>query len=158
MAVGSILLAVLALISMGIGVLTTPIPVVGAVFSFGAPALALLGIILGGKAMSRAKQRGAVDGTAQAGVIVSALAMVPALLTAMTCGVCNAMCADGKFETQRSFNMRIGQPLQDRDASTGTATGTDDGAPPPPPAPSPPAAPGAPPPAFPPPPIDPHRP
>src|SRR3954465_8186277 len=80
MAVGSILLAVLALISMGIGVLTTPIPVVGAVLSFGAPALALLGIVLGGKAMSRAKQRGAVDGTAQAGVIVSALAMVPALL------------------------------------------------------------------------------
>ena len=161
MAAGSIALAVLSFVSMVAGVLTTPIPGVGAAFSFGAVALAIAGIVLGGKAMSRAKQRGGANGAGQAGVIVSALALAPALLTAMTCGLCNAFCSDGRIQTQRSFNVHFGQPVPGPPGDAGT--GTDDaqqGAPPPHEAKpeAPPRAKDAPPPAFPPPPIDPKSP
>jgi hypothetical protein len=160
MAAGSIALSVLSFACMVAGVLTTPIPGVGAAFSFGAVALAVGGVVMGGKAMSRAKQQGAGAGVAQAGVILSALALAPALMTAMTCGVCNAFCANGRLETQRSFNVHFGQPLPEPPGDGGT--GTDDaqrGAPSPHEAP--PSAPpdkDAPPPVFPPPPIAPKAP
>jgi hypothetical protein len=155
----SILLGVLALVSTGLGVLTTPLPVIGAVFSFGAPALAIAGVITGGVAMSRAKREGKPTDAATAGVVVSGLAFIPALLTALTCGVCNALCSAGEVQTHRSFDYRIG--VQAPDGGVGLP-------PPPPLAPLPdppggpsqpapsepaPAQPGAPPPAFPPPPL-----
>lgn len=167
MAVGSIIVAALSLLCIGLAVLFTPVPVVGAVFAFGAPALAIAGLIMGGTSISRARRAGQGSDLALAGVIFSALCLVPALLTALTCGVCNALCSTGRIETHRDFRFGVQR-------GSGLPADSDAGpphAPAPPPFP-PPAAPGepesdpadepaqapgdsdrAPPPAFPPPPI-----
>jgi hypothetical protein len=94
-AFGALLLAFGAFVCTVFGVLLTPVPVVGAVFAFGAPVLAIAGIVVGGKAVTASKQRGGGERLALAGVIVSAIALVPALITALTCGTCNALCATG---------------------------------------------------------------
>lgn len=91
MPVASVLLSFVAFASMGLGLLLTPVPVWGAVFSFGAPTLALIGIVLGGLAMSAANKAGRPSGFALAGVIMNVLAFMPAVLVALTCGVCNAV-------------------------------------------------------------------
>jgi hypothetical protein len=96
---GALLLAVAAFLCTGLGVLLTPIPGVGAAFAFGAPVLAVIGIVLGGRAVTANKQRGETGGVAQAAVITSALAFVPAMITALTCGACNALCATGQIKT-----------------------------------------------------------
>jgi hypothetical protein len=150
MAVVSLLLAAFSLLFIPLGVVLSPIPIVGSVFAFGAAALSLGGIITGGVAMSRAKRAAQPTGIAQTGVILSALSLVPALLTALTCGVCNALVSSGGIETHRGFDVRLQQ---------GLPLGAPDGgpvapsAPEPPPTPAAPSQPGAPPPAFPPPPI-----
>jgi hypothetical protein len=136
MAVWALVLAVAALVSMGLGVLTTPIPLLGALFSFGAPALALAGVIVGGRALSQARRQDEPTTLANAGVIASALAFVPALLTALTCGVCNALCSGGEIQTRRDFQFQVG-PGGLLQADAGTAQ------PPLPPLPPPPAAPDA---------------
>jgi len=129
MAALSIVLGVLSLACVALGVLFTPVPLMGAAFSFGAPALAIAGIVVGGIAMSRAKRSVALaapqglpnagpsapaqapnpgsSGVALTGVIVSALALLPALLTALTCGVCNAVFSTGQFQTQRNFQFNL---------------------------------------------------
>jgi hypothetical protein len=165
MAVGSIVLAALSLASIGLGVLATPVPVLGAIFSFAAPALALAGIIAGGIAMSRARRENQPRDLALAGVIASALCFVPALITALTCGVCNALCSAGPVEIRRDFHFGV-QPGATRPPGADAGRGGS-GRPAPALAPLPragspePAAgsgarPDAPPPAFPPPPI--HKP
>jgi hypothetical protein len=154
MAAGSLVLALVSFVCIVFGVLLSAVPGLGAVFAFGAPALAIAGIVLGGKAMSRPKQQGAVSGVGQAGVIASTIALVPALITAMTCGVCSAFCADGGFQTQRRFNVQFGTPQQQQHPGSGAAgSGAAQ-----PQRPDTPADPGAPPPAFPPPPIAPKTP
>jgi len=114
MAWGALSLAIVSFLFIGLGVLFTPVPGVGALFSFSAPLLALAGIILGGRAVSKSKAAapagaGAVvmpgggegSGLALAAVIASALAFVPAMITALTCGACNALCATGSFQTHQ---------------------------------------------------------
>jgi hypothetical protein len=151
----SILLGVLSLACVALGVLATPIPVLGALFSFAAPLLAIAGIIVGGLAMSRSQQAGppvtpgapapaaAPRRVGLPGVIVSAVALLPALLTAMTCGVCNAFFSTGQIQTRRDFKFDIQPglppPLQPRDTPDAGRE---------------PGEPGAPPPVFPPPPLD----
>jgi hypothetical protein len=110
MAVGSIVLAALSFVSIGLGVLATPVPVIGAIFAFGAPTLALAGVITGGIAMSRARRAGESRDLALAGVVACALLFVPALITALTCGVCNALCSTGRIETRRDFRFGV-QPV-----------------------------------------------
>ncbi len=154
MSVLSIVLAALSLLCIPLGVVLAPVPVVGAVFAFGAAALALAGIITGGLAMSRGKRAGQATGVAQAGVISSALAFVPALLTALTCGVCNALFAGGHFEASRDFHVSVQQGLMPP-AADGGAPGGSGGARAAPDQPAAPRPPGAPPPAFPPPPLKP---
>jgi hypothetical protein len=146
MAVGSIVLAALSLLFIPLGVVLSPLPWVGGVFAFGAPALSLASVIVGGVAMSRGKRAGESTSTAFAGVVTGAVAFVPALVTALTCGVCNALFTAGKFEAHRDFHltMQQGAPLLPADAGVSPDQPS---APPPPP--------GAPPPAFPPPPIKP---
>jgi hypothetical protein len=166
MAVGSIVLAALSFVSIGLGVLATPVPVIGAIFAFGAPTLALAGVITGGMAMSRAKRAGESRDLALAGVVACALLFVPALITALTCGVCNALCSTGQFETRRDF--RFGVQPGNPPAPAAGAGHAGSGAPHAPAPPPPPArrdgAPGsgpdhdAPPPAFPAPPIRPPPP
>jgi hypothetical protein len=108
MALVSILLSVVALLCTAIGFFTTPIPVLGTVFSFGAAAIALLGVVLGGRAVSAAKRQGRTNDTARIGVISNALALVPALLVALTCGVCNALFSSGNVQVQRDFQFNGG--------------------------------------------------
>lgn len=95
---GALLLAVAAFLCTGLGVLFTPVPGVGAAFAFGAPVLAVIGVVLGGRAVTANKQRGETGGVAQAAVIASGLAFVPAMITALTCGACNALCATGQIK------------------------------------------------------------
>lgn len=90
MGIVSILLFAFAVLFLGIGLITIWLPVVGSLFAFGSPALALLGVILGGAAMSKAKRMGLESGTGLVGVILNTLVFFPSLLVAFTCGVCNA--------------------------------------------------------------------
>jgi hypothetical protein len=108
MALVSILLAVLAFVCTIIGFLTTPIPVVGVVFSFGAAAIALAGIMLGGKATSQAKSRALPTDAARIAVVLNVLAFVPALLVAFTCGVCNAIVSTGNVHVQKGVDFGFG--------------------------------------------------
>jgi hypothetical protein len=125
MAIGSILLAVLAFIATVVGFLLTPIPVLGAVVSFGAAALALGGIMLGGRAVSRAKRSGVPNDVARIAVVVNVLAFVPALLVALTCGVCNALVSTGNMQLQKNLNFKL-------DPGFGPGATRDAGAEPPP--------------------------
>lgn len=109
----SILLSGLAMVCAGIGVLTTPFPVLGLIFAFGAPALAVAGVMLGGSAMSKAKRAGQTNETAKIGVILNAIAFVPSLLVALTCGVCNALFSTGNVQVQR--DIRFGSPFGSAD-------------------------------------------
>jgi hypothetical protein len=106
-AVRSIVLAVASLLCIGAGILTTPIPVVGTLFSFGAPALALLGVILGGMDISRARKQGQSRDAALAGVILSALCFLPALATSLTCGVCNALWSSTPIQVRRDIRFDV---------------------------------------------------
>jgi len=101
----SILLSALAVVCAGVGVLTTPIPKLGLIFAFGAPALAVVGIMLGGSAMSRGKRSGQPSETGRLGAILSAIAFVPSLLVALTCGVCNAFFSSGNFKVHKDFRV-----------------------------------------------------
>jgi hypothetical protein len=109
MALVSILLSVVALLCTAVGFFTTPIPVVGTLFSFGAAATAIVGIVLGGRAITAAKQLGRPSDTGRIGVVLNALALVPALLVALTCGVCNALFSSGNVQLQRDFQFNVGQ-------------------------------------------------
>jgi hypothetical protein len=103
----SILLSALAVVCAGVGVLTTPIPKLGLVFAFGAPVLALAGIMLGGSAMSKAKKTGQTSETGRIGAILSALAFVPSVIVALTCGVCNAFFSTGNMQVQKDFHIGV---------------------------------------------------
>jgi ABC-type Na+ efflux pump permease subunit len=108
MALLSILLAVVAFGCTIIGFLTTPIPVVGLVFSFGAAAIALAGAMLGGRAISQAKQRALPTDAGRIAVVFNVLAFVPALLVAFTCGVCNAIVSSGNIQVQKRVDFGVG--------------------------------------------------
>lgn len=108
MALVSILLAVAAFICTLIGFLTTPIPVLGAAFSFGAAAVALGGIVLGGKSISAAKREGVPNDVGRIAVVLNVLAFIPALLVAVTCGVCNAIVSTGDVQAHRYLDFNIG--------------------------------------------------
>ena len=118
MALISILLSVVALLCTAVGFFTTPIPVVGTLFSFGAAAIAIAGVVVGGRAVTAAKQQGRSNDTARIGVVLSALALVPALLVALTCGLCNALFSSGNMQLQRDFQFNVGRgwPGADPDA------------------------------------------
>jgi hypothetical protein len=108
MALVSILLAVLAFVCTLLGFVTTPIPVLGLVFSFGAAAIALGGAMLAGRAISKAKRANLPTDAARIAVVLNVIAFVPALLVALTCGVCNAVVSTGNVRTQRSFDLNFG--------------------------------------------------
>lgn len=107
MALSSVLLSVLSAAFTLLGVFAVVLPFAGSVLSFGAPALAVLGVILGGVAISRAREAGEGGSSlGLAGVIMNALVFVPALLGALTCGVCNAL-VSGAAVQSGSPNMRF---------------------------------------------------
>jgi hypothetical protein len=91
MGVASVLVGVLALLMMFAGIFLAWRPGAGSLLSFGAPLVALVGAVLGGMAMSRAKQEGGSSGAGLAGLIVSIVAFLLGLVFALTCGLCNAL-------------------------------------------------------------------
>ncbi len=109
----SILLSALAVVCAGIGVLTTPLPKVGLIFAFGAPLLAIAGVMVGGSAMSKAKRTGQPSETGKIGAILSAIAFVPSVLVALTCGVCNAFFSTSDLQVQRNFRFGRDPFVQD---------------------------------------------
>ena len=91
MAIASVLLGILSFVAMVVGFFTTGVPIVGSIFSFGGPVLALAGIVTGGMAMSQSKRdTGETSGAAVAGLVVSIIGFVLSLIVALTCGLCNA--------------------------------------------------------------------
>ena len=90
MAIGSIIIGVVAFLFMVAGFFLSPVPYVGAVLSFGSPVLGLVGIVMAGVSMSRAKQTGESSGAATAGLVVNIIAFILGLAVALTCGLCNA--------------------------------------------------------------------
>lgn len=167
MGVGSIVLGIAAFLFMFGGFLTSVIPVVGTLLSFAAPLLAIAGIVTGGLGLSRAKRDGEPTGTPTAGLIVSIVALIPALLVAVTCGLCNACFTAGMMSPQQQNQQwwldggqsPFGPGLQ---PSPSSPLGPQQPGQPQPGQPQPgqqqpgagQGAPGAPPPAFPPPPLD----
>ena len=105
----ALLLAVACFVATGLGVVLAFVPVAGAVFAFGAPVLALLGVILGGLDLSRARREGKPRDTPLLGTVLSALGFFPALLTALTCGVCNALVSSGPIEVRRGMHFGVRQ-------------------------------------------------
>jgi len=148
--VRAVLLAAACFVSTGLGVLMTPVPVLGSVFAFGAPVLALVGVIVGGLDIARARREGKPRDAALVGTVLAGLGFFPALLTALSCGVCNALVSSGPIRLQRDLHLS-GSPTQAADAGA-TAPGLQ----PPPltlPGQPPAAGQGAPPPGLPPPPL-----
>lgn len=92
MGLGALLLGVFALICMFAGAVMFMVPFVGTMLSFLAPVIAIAGVVIGGVAVSRAKQMGESDGLAIAGLAINVVAFVPAMVVAMTCGLCNTIC------------------------------------------------------------------
>lgn len=90
MAIGSIIIGVIAFLFMVAGFFLSPVPYVGAVLSFGSPVLGIVGIVMAGVSMSRAKQTGETSGAATAGLVVNIVAFILGLAVALTCGLCNA--------------------------------------------------------------------
>ncbi len=101
MGVGSIIVGIAAFLFMFGGFLTSVIPFLGTLLSFGAPMLALAGIVMGGLALSRAKRDGEPTGAPTAGLILNIVALIPALVVALTCGLCNACISAGVMNPQQ---------------------------------------------------------
>jgi hypothetical protein len=90
MGIGAIVLGVFAFICMMGGAVLSLVPFLGTMLSFLAPVLALAGIVLGGVALSRAKQgSGESEGLAIGGLVTSIIAFIPSMIVALTCGLCN---------------------------------------------------------------------
>lgn len=151
----SIALGIGAFLMMFGGFVLSFIPFVGTILSFGAPVMALAGIVTGAVARSRASQIGEPDGAATAGLIVSVIAFIPALLVAVTCGLCNA-CMSAAVLDPNARRGRVWTTFPDggagwvrsRPQTLGPADAGREPA-----APVPPTDPTAPPPALPPPPL-----
>lgn len=152
MGVGSVVIGIAAFLFMFGGFIFSPVPFLGGFLAFGAPVLALAGCVMGGIGLSRAKRDGLPTGAPMAGLIINIVAFIPAVVIALTCGLCNACI------TEQSVSPR--DPGR-RGAVTFYDAGVLDRLPDPPldpgaaPAPivEPPLEPGAPPPAVPPPPL-----
>ena len=90
MGIGSIFAGIGAFILMIGGVLLALIPFVGVAMSLAAPVLAIVGIVLGGLGMSRAKRDGESGGAAVAGLTINIIAFLMGVFFALTCGLCGA--------------------------------------------------------------------
>lgn len=112
MAVASLLLSFAAGGLTVLGLAMTLVPVWGAVVAFAAPVSALAGLITGGLALSQAGREQRSKDFPVVAVVFNILALLPALLVAMTCGVCNAVGSSGPVELHRtgSFRVHMGFP------------------------------------------------
>ncbi|RLB56867.1 MAG: hypothetical protein DRJ42_02045 [Deltaproteobacteria bacterium] len=106
MGIASIILGVLCLLFMFGGFFLSFVPFLGTVLSFAAPLLGLAGVITGGIALSRAKAEGQPAGAATGGIIVSVVALIPSVLVALTCGLCNA-CMSANVADPNNNNFQV---------------------------------------------------
>ncbi len=117
MGLGSIILAIFAFLCMIAGVFFVWVPFLGTMLSFLSPVLAITGVVLGGVAMSRARQgMGESEGLATAGLVLNIVAFVPAMLIALTCGLCNTLCT-GMYLQPSTPSSRV---PWDRDGGAGS--------------------------------------
>ena len=107
MAIGSIIIGVIAFLFMVAGFFFSPVPYAGAVLSFGSPVLGIVGIVMAGVSMSRAKQTGESNGAATAGLVVNIVAFILGLAVALTCGLCNA-CMTSNMNNPRHGGQGLG--------------------------------------------------
>jgi hypothetical protein len=148
---------------MALGFFFSWVPVLGFVFAFGAPVVALAAVVFGGVALSQARKEEQESAAGLAGVILGVVTFVPALVVAMTCGACNAcmtagVLAPGGQGVKWQINPgQVTQPAAKKPAKKAGMTGAPDktAAPEAPAEPAKPPEPGSPPPAFPPPPFAP---
>lgn len=95
--IASISLGVTSLLFAAGGFIVTFIPVIGTflspLMSFGSPVIALAGIVTGGMALSRRDRAKESSGPMTAGVVLSVLGFLVGFVVAITCGVCNTLCA-----------------------------------------------------------------
>jgi hypothetical protein len=107
MGLGSVILGVFAFLCMFAGALLVWVPFLGTMLSFLSPILAIAGVILGGVAMSRAREgQGESEGLAIGGLILNVVAFIPAMLIALTCGLCNTLCTSA-FVTPNGQTSRV---------------------------------------------------
>ena len=93
MGLGSLILGIFAFLCMFAGAVLVWVPFLGTMLSFLSPILAIAGVILGGVALSRAREgQGESEGLAIGGLVVNVIAFIPAMLIALTCGLCNTLC------------------------------------------------------------------
>ncbi|MEM9196205.1 MAG: hypothetical protein AAGF12_43985 [Myxococcota bacterium] len=90
MGIAAIICGVLSVLFMVGGFVATIVPVLGTVLSILSVVLAIAGIVCGGLEISRAGRDGRSNGLGIGGVITNVVALIPALLVAVTCGLCNA--------------------------------------------------------------------
>jgi hypothetical protein len=148
MGLGSIILGIFSFLLMIAGMIFVFVPFLGTMLSFLSPILAIAGVILGGVAMSRAKQgMGENEGLATAGLVVNIIAFMPAMLVALTCGLCNTMCTGAFLTPPDSTHQRVpwdrdggpnSNPFEDLFDPPDAAEATPPPSTPPPSAPSPP--------------------
>lgn len=118
MGLGSIILGIFSFLLMIAGVIFVWVPFLGTMLSFLSPILAIAGVILGGVAMSRAKQgMGESEGLATAGLVLNIIAFIPAMLVALTCGLCNTMCTGAFLNPQEPTQRTV---PWDRDGGPGS--------------------------------------
>jgi hypothetical protein len=108
MAIASILLALLAFVCTVVGVLTTPIPMLGLGFSFAGMLAALGGAFLAGRVMSAAKRASKSTDVGCIAVVMNLMALIPAAVVTLTCGVCNYVVSTGDLHVQPNLDFRIG--------------------------------------------------
>jgi len=91
--IAAIVCACVALLFTGLGFMLTAVPFVGTFLSFGAPVIAIAGIVMGGIGLSQGSKEGQTSFINVVGIALSFLAFIPAVLVAVTCGLCNALCS-----------------------------------------------------------------
>lgn len=147
---GSIVLGITAFAMMLGGILFTLVPVLGSVLSFGAPAVSLAGLIVGGIGYSQARREMASTGAPVAGMVLSGVAFLMSFAFALVCGTCNAfVTAVGTSSDLSPFlhvdTSSIPMPAPLPAPLPPPSSGAVPVAPAPPPLPPPPRAPGLPP-------------
>lgn len=109
MGIISVLISILSLFFAVLGVITAWLPIIGSVFAFGSPALAILGIVLGNNAMKQARRTNDSSGAGLVGVILNTITLLPALLVAVTFGSCNAFISTTAVDLAKN-GLRIDVP------------------------------------------------
>lgn len=95
MARNSLILGLLSILFAGLGIVMSLVPVMGVLFRIAAPALGLVGIIMGGKALKSSGDAGDSNGGAMAigGLAMSILGFLGGLIVFVACSA--GSCAAG---------------------------------------------------------------